>query len=286
MSAEEHDPLVRGIAWLGTRTERFAEMVAFARDVLGLPPEHRGTDNVAFTLPDGDQFEVFAPDDGGRPPFDAPVGGFRVDDIEAARAELEANGVDFLNPTERYKGVAWTHFRAPDGHVYEITSRPTPGTEQRGSATAKRPQPPRSADQRKSDTLALLAREVDCWVASADEHGEPYLVPLSYAWDGERLTLATPLTSRTARNLRRSGRTRVTLGPTRDVVILDGSVEFVSLSADEALADHFAAETGFDARTEPQEYVYLRLTPHRIQAWREANELSGRDLMRDGRWLV
>jgi hypothetical protein len=26
--------------------------------------------------------------------------------------------------------------------------------------------------------------------------------------------------------------------------------------------------------------------PRRIQAWREVNELSDRELMRDGRWLV
>jgi catechol 2,3-dioxygenase-like lactoylglutathione lyase family enzyme len=286
MSAQEHDSLVRGIAWVGTRTAHYDEMVAFARDVLGLPPEHRGAGNVAFTLPNGDQFEVFAPDNGGRPPFDAPVAGLLVEDIEAARAAFEAQGVVFLNPIDRYRDVAWTHFRAPDGNVYEITSRPTLGTKRRGAATVKRSQPPRSAERRKADTLAMLAREFDCWVASADERGEPYLVPLSYAWDGERLTLATPRASRTARNLRRTGRTRVTLGPTRDVVILDGSVEFVPLGAVDALADHFAAETGFDARAEPEEYVYLRLTPHRIQAWREANELPGRTLMRDGRWLV
>jgi NADPH-dependent FMN reductase len=29
-----------------------------------------------------------------------------------------------------------------------------------------------------------------------------------------------------------------------------------------------------------------RLRPRRIQAWREENELAGRDLMRDGRWLA
>jgi len=33
-----------------------------------------------------------------------------------------------------------------------------------------------------------------------------------------------------------------------------------------------------------EEYVYLRITPHEIQAWREANELEGRRLMRQGRW--
>jgi hypothetical protein len=31
--------------------------------------------------------------------------------------------------------------------------------------------------------------------------------------------------------------------------------------------------------------VYLRITPDRIRARREENELAGRDVMRDGRWL-
>ena len=30
----------------------------------------------------------------------------------------------------------------------------------------------------------------------------------------------------------------------------------------------------------------LVLVPERIQAWREANELAGRTLMRGGRWVV
>ena len=40
----------------------------------------------------------------------------------AARAEMEAKGIEFLGPiegdTDDYK---WTHFRAPDGFVYELT---------------------------------------------------------------------------------------------------------------------------------------------------------------------
>jgi hypothetical protein len=29
-----------------------------------------------------------------------------------------------------------------------------------------------------------------------------------------------------------------------------------------------------------------RISPRRIKAWREVNELPNRELMRDGRWLV
>jgi len=32
--------------------------------------------------------------------------------------------------------------------------------------------------------------------------------------------------------------------------------------------------------------VYLVLRPVRVQAWREADEMTGRTLMRDGEWLV
>jgi hypothetical protein len=33
-------------------------------------------------------------------------------------------------------------------------------------------------------------------------------------------------------------------------------------------------------------YLYLRVARRRVQAWREADGLAGRDLSRDGRWLV
>lgn len=145
--------------------------------------------------------------------------------------------------------------------------------------------PPRSRAQRRVDTLERLRTDVDLWVASADETGDAYLVPLSFVWDGTALTIATPRASRTAVDLLRAGRARVALGPTRDVVIVDGTVEEVPTGTDPALEDAHAEATGFDPRTLSDEYVYLRITPWTIRAWREANELDGRLLMRDGRWL-
>ena len=147
-------------------------------------------------------------------------------------------------------------------------------------------QPPRPRSQRKTDVLAKLEGDVDLWVASADEAGNAYLVPLSYYWDGSTLTIATPGASRTARNLVRAGWARVALGPTRDVVIVEGPVEAVPLGTDARLEDAHARAAGFDPRTLANEYVYLRITPHEIQAWREANELAGRQLMRKGEWLA
>ena len=147
-------------------------------------------------------------------------------------------------------------------------------------------EPSRSLEQRTADVLARLREDVDLWVASADAEGNAYLVPLSFVWDGAAVTFATPRSSRTARNLVRAGSARVALGLTRDVVMLDGVVEAIAIGTDPALEEAHAAATGFDPRAEPEEYVYLRITPREIQAWREANELSGRKVMRAGRWLA
>jgi len=143
----------------------------------------------------------------------------------------------------------------------------------------------RSFEQRKTDTLEKLRNDVDLWVASADEAGSAYLAPLSYYWDGSTLTISTPRASRTATNLIRAGWARVALGPTRDVVVIEGPVEAIPIDADSSLGDAHAQATGFDPRTLAREYVYLRITPHQIQAWREANEIAGRQLMRNGDWL-
>lgn len=146
----------------------------------------------------------------------------------------------------------------------------------------------RSAKQRKHDTLHRLEHDVDAWIATADTAGgSPYLVPLSYLWDGRTLLVATPAASPTGRNLRETGAVRLGIGPTRDVVLVEGDVETLDpaeLSREEG--DAFATKTGFDPRQLSTVYHYFRITPRRVQAWREADELSGRDLMRDGVWLV
>ncbi len=48
----------------------------------------------------------------------------------------------------------------------------------------------------------------------------------------------------------------------------------------------FVARTGFDLRALATPYRWFRISPRRIQIWREVNELPDRELMRDGRWLV
>ncbi|WP_329223098.1 pyridoxamine 5'-phosphate oxidase family protein [Streptomyces sp. NBC_01485] len=150
------------------------------------------------------------------------------------------------------------------------------------------PVPARTVQQRKTDTLRRLEQDVDAWVATAAEDGPvPHLVPLSFVWDGATLLLATPATSPTGRNLLATGVARVGVGPTRDVVMIEGTAAAVPpAELPEEDAEIFAGKTGFDPRELSAPYLYFRILPRRIQAWREADELQGRELMRDGQWLV
>ncbi|MEV7108249.1 pyridoxamine 5'-phosphate oxidase family protein [Streptomyces atroolivaceus] len=147
-------------------------------------------------------------------------------------------------------------------------------------------EPARGPEQRKQDALDRLEKDDDAWVATASAAGVPCLVPLSFVWDGGTLLLATRRTNPTAVNVTPSGQARVTLGHTRDVVLVEGTAEIVEgadLSAESG--DAFAAKLGWDPRGRPA-WVYLRITPDTVKAWREENELAGRELMRGSTWLV
>ena len=150
---------------------------------------------------------------------------------------------------------------------------------------------PRSAAQRKADTLAKLsAPAADIWVASASISdagvAQPYLVPLSLAWVDGRIVLALEADSRTARSLPVGTQTRLALGPTRDVVMIDAVLERgVDVDEDDALWSAYTGQADWDPR-KGSGYRFLVLRPERLQAWRESNEIPGRTLVRDGSWLV
>lgn len=146
---------------------------------------------------------------------------------------------------------------------------------------------PRSAQTRQQDAMYRLGHDVDAWVATTDtETGAPRLTPLSFLWHDATLLLATTTASPTGRNLAANPSVQVGLGLTRDVVLVQGTVEVTAVDdIDSGLGDAFAAKAGFEPRRQADLYSYFRITPRSIQAWREENELAGRWLMRDGAWL-
>jgi hypothetical protein len=147
----------------------------------------------------------------------------------------------------------------------------------------------RSSEERKADALAKLgAVEANVWVASASPTGAVHLVPMTHTWNGTQVVLATEPTSVTVGNISANPRLRLALGDTRDVVMVDAVlVTAVPTSeAPAALADGYATQAGWDPRTDGSEYVYLLLGPERIQVWREAEDVTGRTVMRRGSWVV
>jgi catechol 2,3-dioxygenase-like lactoylglutathione lyase family enzyme len=113
---------VKGLIWLGTKTQRFSDMVRFYEEVLGLRPDIKEPDFAVYRLPGGETVELFGATAGHDHFATGPVAGFWVDDVPRTRAEMEVQGIDFLGPTGTGGGYSWAHFRAPDGNVYEITS--------------------------------------------------------------------------------------------------------------------------------------------------------------------
>lgn len=112
---------VQKIAFVGTRTDNPEDMAHLFETVLGLRPDHSGDDMWAFRLPDGGIAEVFGPSQNEH--FTTgPVAEFLVEDLAAATEELRAASVPIVFGPARSAevGLAWVHFRAPDGNLYGL----------------------------------------------------------------------------------------------------------------------------------------------------------------------
>lgn len=117
---------VNGVVWVGTRTDRFADTVAFFRDILGVRLIEPAEDFAWGKLPDSSQLEVFGPADTAHTDFSTgPVPEFLVEDLAGALDELRAAGVEILGEPVIGESEGWLHFRAPDGNVYGLTTDPS-----------------------------------------------------------------------------------------------------------------------------------------------------------------
>jgi hypothetical protein len=98
--------------------------------------------------------------------------------------------------------------------------------------------------------------------------------------------MCTSATAVTVRNVREEPRVRLALPDTFDVVLLEGEAEcFPDQDVPEDAANAFAGKFGWDPRAEDGPFVYVRVEPKTVRAWRGEPELRGRVIMRDGVWL-
>jgi len=145
----------------------------------------------------------------------------------------------------------------------------------------------RSTAQRAAAVRATLEKQTDRWLATADGKGRPHLIAVSCWWNGGRLTIATVRRSRTADNLASTRLARIGIGSPDDVIMIDASVmgsEGVKEASPE-VGDGFAVAVGWDPREISDEWSFFHLRPSRIQAYKGYDEIPGRDVMRDGKWL-
>jgi hypothetical protein len=145
----------------------------------------------------------------------------------------------------------------------------------------------RTVEARKADVLGALEGQRDLWLATADTSGKPHLIAASAWWDGTDLVVATRADSRTAANLVVGSEVRLATGSPADVIMIDANVvAVVPASEGPELADGFTVAVGWDPRTVGDGWAFYRLRPTRIQAYRGYDELEGRLVMRNSRWLA
>lgn len=115
---------VKGLVWLGFRTAQFEETVKFLRDVMGMEQIRDEAQIAGFRLENDTEVEVYRPEEEFHAFFTSgPVVAFLVDDVDEARATMEAERIEFLGPIQRAGNTCWNHFKAPDGTVFEIMSK-------------------------------------------------------------------------------------------------------------------------------------------------------------------
>jgi catechol 2,3-dioxygenase-like lactoylglutathione lyase family enzyme len=121
---------IKRISWLGVGTDSFAQALAFFTEVLGLTPIVVSERGVALLhVGEGQILEIFGPGTGGNKLTSPPVAAFEVEDVAAARRELEAKGVETIGDIGAWNGFEWLYFRGPDGNIFAVKKTPPPGWE-------------------------------------------------------------------------------------------------------------------------------------------------------------
>jgi catechol 2,3-dioxygenase-like lactoylglutathione lyase family enzyme len=114
---------VEKVDFVSVLTEDIARAKQFYGDTLGLPIESEGESDVEFSLGQV-TLDVFDPSSIGEEFAPSPAGiAIRVPDVAAARAELEARGVEFDGEIVHTKVCDMTFFKDPDGNALILHRR-------------------------------------------------------------------------------------------------------------------------------------------------------------------
>lgn len=115
---------VKGLAWVGIGTDRYAQTMRLFRDVLGMEVEAEGDEQAILRTVNGDQVEIFGKDGRGKSQNSPPTVAFEVDDVAAARDSLVAAGIEIVGEIGSWNGHEWLYFRSSDGYLFEVKKTP------------------------------------------------------------------------------------------------------------------------------------------------------------------
>jgi predicted enzyme related to lactoylglutathione lyase len=128
MSMEAGKTMVTGTDFVTIPTKDFERAAAFYEDVIGLerakqwgkmPAGEFETGNLTLAIMQTDAFGIeFSP-------HSVPIA-LHVEDVEAARAELEGKGIEFMGETIDSGVCLQALFKDPDGNVLDLHHRYAP----------------------------------------------------------------------------------------------------------------------------------------------------------------
>ena len=127
---------VTGVDFIAVPTQDYERAEAFYGDVLGLERSKRWGEMPAREFETGSLTIALMQSDAFGIPF-APHGhpvALHVDDVEAARKDLEEKGVEFGADTMDSGVCHMAHFRDPDGNVLMLHHRYAPKDAKPGQA--------------------------------------------------------------------------------------------------------------------------------------------------------
>lgn len=141
----------------------------------------------------------------------------------------------------------------------------------------------RDAATRKKDVLAFLEDNGHYWLSTAEIGGRPHVIAVSALWDGHGLMVTTLGTSKTAKNLAMSPLAVLAGGDPSDAIVVQAQViENVPVENSPRLTEEWKKAMGWEP---PGDWIFFRLRPTRIQAFRGYEEIKGRDVMIRSRWV-
>jgi hypothetical protein len=134
--------------------------------------------------------------------------------------------------------------------------------------------PSRDTATRKKDVLAVLEKQGHYWLTTAEVGGRPHMI-----------VVTTVGTSKTARNMAMNPLVVLAAGDPSDAIVIQAQmIESIPVDESPRMVQDWKAAMGWDP-SELGDWVFYRLRPTRIQAFRGYEEIKGRDVMVRSRWV-